>query len=66
MAQFGDLLAELRQDRGLTQSELGKVISVTSGTISNYEHGFHLPDLENDTLTVLYTELRYHRLYFAN
>lgn len=32
MAQFGDLLAELRQDRGLTQSELGKVISVTSGT----------------------------------
>ena len=30
MAQFGDLLAELRQDRGLTQSELGKVISVTS------------------------------------
>lgn len=47
MAQFGDLLAELRQDRGLTQSELGKVISVTSGTISNYEHGFHLPDLEN-------------------
>lgn len=25
MAQFGDLLAELRQDRGLTQSELGKV-----------------------------------------
>lgn len=35
MAQFGDLLAELRQDRGLTQSELGKVISVTSGTISN-------------------------------
>lgn len=27
MAQFGDLLAELRQDRGLTQSELGKVIA---------------------------------------
>ena len=24
MAQFGDLLAELRQDRGLTQSELGR------------------------------------------
>ena len=44
MAQFGDLLAELRQDRGLTQSELGKVISVTSGPISTYEHGYHLPD----------------------
>lgn len=54
MAQFGDLLAELRQDRGLTQSELGKVISVTSGTISNYEHGFHLPDLEKLVLLVDY------------
>ena len=53
MAQFGDLLAELRQDRGLTQSELGKVISVTSGTISNYEHGFHLPDLEKLVLLLL-------------
>ena len=54
MAQFGDLLAELRQDRGLTQSELGKVISVTSGTISNYEHGFHLPDLEKLVLLADY------------
>lgn len=49
MAQFGDLLAELRQDRGLTQSELGKVISVTSGTISNY-----LPDLEKLVLLADY------------
>ena len=54
MAQFGDLLAEPRQDRGLTQSELGKVISVTSGTISNYEHGFHLPDLEKLVLLADY------------
>lgn len=44
----------LRQDRGLTQSELGKVISVTSGTISNYEHGFHLPDLEKLVLLADY------------
>lgn len=50
MAQFGDLLAELRQDRGLTQSELGKVISVTSGT----KHGFHLPDLEKLVLLADY------------
>lgn len=27
MAQFGDLLAELRQDRGLTQSELGNEVA---------------------------------------
>lgn len=51
MAHFGELLAELRQDHGLTQDQLAEIISVLPGTISNYEHGRHLPDLdqtEND------------------
>lgn len=46
MAEFGELMAELRQDRGLTQKELGKILSVSTGTISNYENGVHHPDLE--------------------
>lgn len=46
MAVFGELMAELRQDRGLTQKELGKILSVSTGTISNYENGVHYPDLE--------------------
>lgn len=46
MAQFGEILAELRQDRGLTQRELAKLFFVTPGTISNYEKGRHLPDAE--------------------
>lgn len=46
MAEFGELLAELRQDRGLTQKQLGKLLSVSTGTISNYENGVHYPDLE--------------------
>lgn len=32
MAQFGDLLAELRQDKKLTQKQLAKIIYVSSGT----------------------------------
>ncbi len=44
MAQLGDILAELRQERGLTQKELGQVLCVSTGTISNYETGVHLPD----------------------
>lgn len=44
MAQLGDILAELRQERGLTQRELGQVLCVSTGTISNYETGVHLPD----------------------
>ena len=46
MAVFGELMAELRQDRGLTQKELCKILSVSTGTISNYENGVHYPDLE--------------------
>ena len=46
MAVFGELMAELRQDKGLTQRELGKILSVSTGTISNYENGVHYPDLE--------------------
>ena len=46
MAQLGDVLAELRQERGLTQKELGQVLCVSTGTISNYENGVHLPDAE--------------------
>lgn len=46
MAQFGELLAELREDRKLTQKDLAKIIYVSPGTISNYENGVHYPDIE--------------------
>ena len=32
--------------RGLTQKELGDILCVSSGTISNYENGVHLPDVD--------------------
>lgn len=46
MAQFGELLAELREDRKLTQKDLAEIIYVSPGTISNYENGVHYPDIE--------------------
>lgn len=46
MAHLGELIAELRQDRVLTQKELGDILCVSSGTISNYENGVHLPDVD--------------------
>lgn len=49
MARFGEILAELRQDRGLTQETLAKVLFVTAGTISNYENSAHFPDIEKLT-----------------
>ena len=49
MTRFGEILAELRQDRGLTQETLAKVLFVTAGTISNYENSAHFPDIEKLT-----------------
>lgn len=46
MVHLGELLAELRQDKGITQKELGQILCVSPGTISNYENGVHLPDAE--------------------
>lgn len=41
---IGYRLAELRKDRKLTQVELGKVLSVSSTTISGYENERNSPD----------------------
>ena len=46
MATFGEILQELRKDRGLSQKQLAGIMSVTVGTISNYENDRHLPDVE--------------------
>lgn len=34
MAQFGEILAELRKDHNMSQKELAKIIYVSTGTIS--------------------------------
>ena len=46
MAEFGDILEELLKDKGMTQKDLSEIIYVTTGTISNYESGQYMPDLQ--------------------
>lgn len=46
MAKFGEILGELRKDNGLSQKELGNILHVTPGTISNYENNVNLPSTE--------------------
>lgn len=46
MLPFGELIAELRLDKRMTQRELSDVLHVSVGTISNYENQVHLPDVE--------------------
>lgn len=45
MAEFGELLVELRQEQKMTQRTLAELLHVTSGTISNYENGVYYPDV---------------------
>lgn len=47
MAQFGEILQELRQSRNLTQAQLAKAIHASNNTISAYERGTRLPILDN-------------------
>ena len=42
----GKFIAELRKQNGLTQEALGRKIGVTNKTVSRWENGNYLPDIE--------------------
>jgi len=43
---FGKLLRQLRKEKGITQAELAKLISIGESTVSFYESGKRQPDYE--------------------
>ena len=43
----GERLSELRRDRGMSQKQLGDILSVSKYTISSYENEKTSPDDEN-------------------
>ncbi|MBD5543958.1 MAG: helix-turn-helix transcriptional regulator [Lachnospiraceae bacterium] len=46
MVEMGEILAELRKDKHLLQKDLADFLSISIGTVSNYETGAHEPDFE--------------------
>ena len=46
MAEIGEILCELREDKGLTQNELAKIFHISGSSISAYELGTRLPSIE--------------------
>lgn len=44
--KVGKFIARLRKERGLTQEELGKRLGVTNKTVSRWENGNYMPDIE--------------------
>ena len=48
--QTGKFIAELRKEKSLTQAQLGELVGVTNKTISRWENGNYMPDVEMLTL----------------
>lgn len=46
MSRFGDILSELREDRGLTQKQLAEEFHVSNSSISSLETGYRVPSVE--------------------
>ncbi len=44
--KFGNILRELREEKDLTQVELAKKLNITSQSLSQYELGKRIPDIE--------------------
>lgn len=46
LKKFGDFLKELRKEKGLTQEGLAETLFVSRRTVSRWETGSNLPDLD--------------------
>lgn len=62
MRKFGNFVAFLRKEKGITQAELGEAVHVSNKAVSKWERGQGFPDVVNlsalaDTLGVSITEL---------
>ena len=44
--KFGETLKNLREIKGITQKDLGKILGVSRATIAGYETKNHQPDYE--------------------
>ena len=60
--KVGNLISKLREEKGLSQSELGSKLGVTNKAVSRWENGKNMPDLSLfkplcDILEISITEL---------
>ena len=44
--KIGSLLKELRKEKGLTQEQFAEIVNVSSRTVSRWENGNNMPDLD--------------------
>ena len=44
--KIGSLLKELRKEKGLTQEQFAEIVNVSNRTVSRWENGNNMPDLD--------------------
>ncbi len=44
--KIGKFLKELRKQKGLTQEQFAEIVNVSNRTVSRWENGYNLPDLD--------------------
>ena len=44
--KIGGFLKELRKERGVTQEQLAQILGVSNRSVSRWENGNNLPDLD--------------------
>lgn len=44
--KIGQLIKQLRKEKGLTQEQLSEILGVTSRSVSRWENGVNLPDFD--------------------
>lgn len=44
--KIGRFIAEMRKEKGYTQEQLGEILGVTNKTVSRWETGSYMPDVE--------------------
>ncbi|MFP4017064.1 MAG: helix-turn-helix domain-containing protein [Halanaerobiales bacterium] len=63
--QLGNVLKELRKDRGLTLRELGKEAGVSATLISDIENGRYYPSLKTLSKLSNALEVKISQIFFA-
>jgi len=57
MTRIGEILSELREERGLTQHELAEALHISNSSISAYETGSRMPNIETVIAYVRYFDV---------
>ena len=63
MVDFGDKLKALRTDKGLSQEQLAKRLSITKSMISAYENSVRLPSYDVLTKIALFFNVSFDYLF---